>query len=419
MKIRNMIRRMALAAYAVLAICAMPGCISDREETYVLEDPELTASKMIVGGWKQSAIKAVDEDVNDVPLSEAGVTSPEETPDVEFDDEGNYTVTYPDGTTSTGTWNISSDEMYLTIGGESWQIYSFGENKLVLMREVYYNGKYYYIMYIYERTSSPKPEAEPGDDVKIGGTNDNNPYKPYGKNLISKITENLRFTDGQSTRTVHTFQYDGKSRIAEYEVQKTNVRGVTETSTFRFVYDEEKVHLYMNDEMINNGTIGTNGYLSTLYKENGSTANSTFTYNSVGQLTRLVCGTQSWSPSYDYEGNMTSPDSGGDILNYSYDIFNNYSVDLNGLFSSCYQWEWLMHFDYSGVVFGLFDFYGQRGNRIAWKCQRGSYWTDTITDWTGGMNADPDSPNRLTDVEITRTAINNPFTADYKIEYID
>ena len=36
-----------------------------------------------------------------------------------------------------------------------------------------------------------------------------------------------------------------------------------------------------------------------------------------------------------------------------------------------------------------------------------------------GMNADPDSPNRLTDVKITRTAINNPFTADYKIEYID
>lgn len=414
-----MIGRMVLAACAVLTMYIMSGCISDGEETYVLEEPELTASKMIIGGWKQSAIKAVDENGNDVPLSETGVSSPEEAPNMEFDDEGNYTITYPDGTTSTGTWNISNDEMYLTIDGESWEIYSFGENKLVLMREIYYNGEYYYILYIYERTSSPETEPETGNIPGLGDTSDNNPYRPYGKNLISKITKDLRFTDGKSTRTVHTFQYDEKSRITEYEVQSTDVKGATETNTFYFIYDDEKVYLYMNDEMINNGTIGTNGYLSTLYTDDGSVVNSTFTYNSNGQLTKLVSGTQSWDPSYDYEGNMTSPQSGGDKLDYSYDIFNNYSVDLNGLFSSCYQWEWFMHFDYSGIVFGLFDFYGQRGNRIAWKCQRGSHWTDTITEWRGGRNANPDSPDRLTNVQITRTSINNPFTADYKIEYLN
>ena len=178
----------------------------------------------------------------------------------------------------------------------------------------------------------------------------------------------------------------------------------------------------MNGEMLNNGTIGANGYLSNLYKTNTSDINSTFTYNTKGQLTKLnVEGSSSnWSPSYDDEGNMTSPQPNGDQLKYNYDIFNKYSVDLNGLFTSCYQWEWFMHLDYAGVVFGLFDFYGQRGNRVAYYCQRGNYWTDTIKDFTGGWSANPnDTSDRLTYVVIERSGLNNSFVARYEIEYYE
>ena len=97
---------------------------------------------------------------------------------------------------------------------------------------------------------------------------------------------------------------------------------------------------------------------------------------------------------------------------------NNTSVDFNGLFTNCYQWEWFMHLDYSGIVLGLFDFYGLRGPRVAFTCQRGNYWTDEIVDFEGGFDYDPsDMSNPLTRVVIERTGLNNEFIATYEIEY--
>ena len=137
----------------------MSGCISDGDETYVLEEPGIEASKMIIGGWRKSNVKVLDEDGNEVHNS-AIEGSLEEIPDITFDEEGNYTITYTDGKTETGKWNISDDEEYLYLDGTNWEIYSFGEDKLVIIYEYFYKGKYYYIMYIFDRTSSPAPEKE-------------------------------------------------------------------------------------------------------------------------------------------------------------------------------------------------------------------------------------------------------------------
>lgn len=439
MNLRKNMQYIKICLFALLCIGTMTSCLSDGEETYVLEEPNLTASQMIIGGWKVSEAKILDENGNEVPASSLGnefETEFEEeltnAPEVQFDEDGNYTVTYPGnngqgGSSTSGSWNISDDESYLHMGNTDWEIQSFGKNKLVLIRTYYYNGMYYYIVYIYIRTSSP--ETTPGGDGGEGGdgnipglgdVSDNNPYKPYDKNLISKITLNRHYTDkNTTTKTIYTFQYDQKSRIMAYTEESTNVKGITETHKFNFTYDNNKVYLYMDGKIINNGTIGANGYLTNLYEGNTSNVNSTFTYDAEGLLTQLkVNGSSSnWAPSYDYAGNMISPQPNGDQLNYSHDIFNKYSVNLTGLFTSCYQWEWFMHLDYAGVAFGLFDFYGKRGDRIAWRCQRGTHWTDEITDWEGGMNYDPTSSDRLTYVQITRTGINSPFVAEYEIEY--
>lgn len=442
MNLRKNIQYLKICLFALLCIQFMPSCISDGEETYVLEEPQLTASQMIIGGWRPQSITILDEDGNQVPPSELGsefenALNEELTnaPEVEFSEDGKYTITYPgsngqSGNTTDGSWNISDDDSYLHMGNTDWEIQSFGKNKLVIIRTYYYNGVYYYIVYIYIRTSTPEtlPEGEGGQGGQsgnipgLGDISDNNPYKPYGKNLITKITLDRRYTDDNTTsKTIYTFRYDQKSRIMAYTEESTNVKGIKESHEFNFTYDDEKVYLYMDGEMINNGAIGANGYLSHLYEGNTSDINSTFTYNADGQLTRLkVDGSSSnWSPSYDYEGNMLSPQPGGDQLSYNYDIFNKYSINLNGLFTSCYQWEWFMHLDYAGVAFGLFDFYGERGSRLAWKCQRGTHWTNEITDWEGGMSYDPADSNRLTYVQITRTSINNPFVAEYVIEYAD
>ena len=75
-----------------------------------------------------------------------------------------------------------------------------------------------------------------------------------------------------------------------------------------------------------------------------------------------------------------------------------------------------MH-DYTGVVFGLFDFYGARSYKVATDVSGGSYWTDRMTDWS---IRDSETENYvLTVYEITRTGLNDSFVATYEIEYIN
>lgn len=404
----------------------MSGCISDGDETYVLEEPGIEASKMIIGGWRKSNVKVLDEDGNEVHNS-AIEGSLEEIPDITFDEEGNYTITYTDGKTETGKWNISDDEEYLYLDGTNWEIYSFGEDKLVIIYEYFYKGKYYYIMYIFDRASSPAPEegGEDGGMPGLGDVSDNNPYKPWGKNLVSKITLTRRYTDDNTvSKTVYLFQYDKKSRIIEYTEQSYNTLNntVTKTNKFNFTYDDSKVYLYYNGELMNYGVIGANGYLTTLYEGNSTTVNSTFRYDSDGYVTYLKTDNQEWEPVYkssSWIGNkdMISPEKGGDVLSYNSDALNNISVDFNGLVTTSYQWEWFMHYDYSGVVFGLFDFYGKRTQQIATKVVRGVHWTDEMTDWEIKDSATGDYV--ITLYQMTRTGLNNPFVATYEIEYYE
>lgn len=398
-------------------------CISDGDETYVLEEPEIEASKMIIGGWNKSSVKILDEDGNEVH-NNALENELEEMPDIAFEDNGSYTITYPDGKAETGKWNISDDEGYLYLNDVAWKIYSFGENKLVIVYEYLYKGKYYYVMYIFDKVSSPSQEEE-GDKNEIpelGDISDNNPYKPWGKNLVSKITLTRRYTDDNTlNKVVYSFQYDKKSRIIEYMVESYNALNntVTNTDKFNFKYDDSKVYLYYNGELMNYGVIDANGYLSTLYEGNSTTANSTFRYDSDGYVTYLKTDTQEWKPVYDDYYGMISPDAGGDKLSYGIDVGNWSSVDLNGLVTTCYQWEWFMHYDYSGVVFGLFDFYGKRSERIVQEVRRGTYWTDRCTDGSGIYFSEPFYGILPTMLEYTRTGLNNPFVATYEIEYYE
>lgn len=173
---------------------------------------------------------------------------------------------------------------------------------------------------------------------------------------------------------------------------------------------------------MNYGVIGANGYLTTLYEGNSTTVNSTFRYDSDGYVTYLKTDNQEWEPVYkssSWIGNkdMISPEKGGDVLSYNSDALNNISVDFNGLVTTSYQWEWFMHYDYSGVVFGLFDFYGKRTQQIATKVVRGVHWTDEMTDWEIKDSATGDYV--ITLYQMTRTGLNNPFVATYEIEYYE
>lgn len=414
-----------IKSYVFLFIFALTisSCISDGDETYVLEEPEIEASKMIIGGWNKSSVKILDEDGNEVH-NNALESELEEMPDIAFEDNGNYTITYPDGETETGKWNISDDEGYLYLNDTAWEIYSFGENKLVIVYEYLYKGKYYYVMYIFDKTSSPSQEEEGGKNEipGLGDTSDNNPYKPWGKNLVSKITLTRRYTDDNTVnKVVYSFQYDRKSRIIEYTVESYNTLNntVANTDKFNFRYDDSKVYLYYNGELMNYGVIDANGYLSTLYEGNSTTANSTFRYDSDGYVTYLKTDTQEWEPVYDDYYGMISPDAGGDKLSYGIDLFNVASVDLNGLVTTCYQWEWFMHYDYSGVVFGLFDFYGKRSERMVQEVRRGNYWTDSFTGGDGIDFSEPFYGILPTMLEYTRAGLNDSFVATYEIEYYE
>lgn len=423
MKIKHIKQYLSLFIFTFI----MSACIPDGDETYVLEEPEIEASKMIIGGWKKSSAKILDEDGNEVHNNELEEKL-EEMPDISFDEEGNYTITYPDGKNETGKWDISDDEGYLYINDTAWEIYSFGNNKLIIIYEYYYKGKYYYIMYIFDKTYTPSDEdknEEDKDEVPgLGDVSDNNPYKPWGQNMVSKITLIRKFTDDNTeNKIVYLFQYDKKSRIIEYteEIYNTTNNTVAQTNKFNFTYDDSKVYLYYNGELMNYGIIGTNGYLSTLYEGNSTTVNSTFKYDNEGYVTYLKTDTQEWEPTYDYEyyKNMTSPTNGSDELSYLMDIFNLASVDLNGLTTTGYQWEWFMHYDYSGVVLGLFDFYGKRSNRIANEIKRGIHWTDNCTNSDGINISEPLYGILPTMLEYTRTGLNNPFVATYEIEYYE
>lgn len=423
MKIKHIKQYLSLFIFTFI----MSACIPDGDETYVLEEPEIEASKMIIGGWKKSSAKILDEDGNEVHNNELEEKL-EEMPDISFDEEGNYTITYPDGKNETGKWDISDDEGYLYINDTAWEIYSFGNNKLIIIYEYYYKGKYYYIMYIFDKTYTPSNEdknEEDKDEVPgLGDVSDNNPYKPWGQNMVSKITLIRKFTDDNTeNKIVYLFQYDKKSRIIEYteEIYNTTNNTVAQTNKFNFTYDDNKVYLYYNGELMNYGIIGTNGYLSTLYEGNSTTVNSTFKYDNEGYVTYLKTDTQEWEPTYDYEyyKNMTSPTNGSDELSYLMDIFNLASVDLNGLTTTGYQWEWFMHYDYSGVVLGLFDFYGKRSNRIANEVKRGIHWTDNCTNSDGINISEPLYGILPTMLEYTRTGLNNPFVATYEIEYYE
>ena len=194
MKIKHIKQYLSLFIFTFI----MSACIPDGDETYVLEEPEIEASKMIIGGWKKSSAKILDEDGNEVHNNELEEKL-EEMPDISFDEEGNYTITYPDGKNETGKWDISDDEGYLYINDTALEIYSFGNNKLIIIYEYYYKGKYYYIMYIFDKTYTPSDEdknEEDKDEVPgLGDVSDNNPYKPWGQNMVSKITLIRKFTD--------------------------------------------------------------------------------------------------------------------------------------------------------------------------------------------------------------------------------
>lgn len=441
MNLRKNIQYLKICLFALLCIGFIPSCISDGEETYVLEEPQLTASQMIIGGWRPQSVTILDEDGNQVPPSELGsefenALNEELTnaPEVEFSEDGKYTITYPgsngqSGNTTGGSWNISDDDSYLHMGNTDWEIQSFGKNKLVIIRTYYYNGVYYYIVYIYIRTSTPEtlPEGEGGQGGNIpglGDTSDNNPYKPYGSdetlnNRITQIKLTRRYTDDNTiNKTNYLFKYDAKARISEYKIESinTNTGKVAETKTFHFTYDNQKVYLYYNGELMNTGLIGSNGCLTTLYEGNSTEVNSTFSYNQYGYLTYAYVNGDSWSPSYNYY-NQYPNGSSGDEITWGWGYVDNIaSIDFNGLVSTIYQIEWSMHYDYSGIVWGLFDFYGSRNIDIAAEVKRGSHWTDKKTKVTGYTKGDYCLP---TLIEITRTGLNSPFVATYEIIYED
>lgn len=408
---------MRMKVYLLLGLCliAISGCISEGEETYVLEEPALKASQMIIGGWKNSSVKVVDEDGNEVPDMGVGENIPD-IPEISFDEDGNYTVTHPDGTTDSGSWNISDDEEYLYLNDVSWRIFSFGKNRLVILLEYKYEERYYYIMLIFDKVSSP--EEESGSMPDIGDISDNNPYKPWGQHLVSKITLNRRYTnDNTYNKEVYLFRYDAKSRIIEYTEQIYNTinNTVARENKFNFIYDDTKVYLYCNKKLMNVGVIGDNGYLTELYEGTSTEVDATFSYNQKGLLTYLNVDGQTWTPSYDYYGHYTNG-SAGDQISWGWGYIDNIaSIDFNGFVSTIYQIEWCMHYDYSGIVWGLFDFYGKRNNYIADEVKRGSYWTDKKTNVEGHMEGDSCVP---TDIKITRTGLNDPFVADYIIEYV-
>ena len=421
-----------LFAWAIAAMCVMPGCLSDGEETYVLEEPQLTASKMIIGGWRQSTVKAVDEDGNDVPLSSIEGIDTDKIPDISFGEDGSYTATYPDGSTETGSWNISDDDTYLNLGEESWKIYSFGENKLVLVKEIYYNGRYYYIMYIFIKVSSPEAsdngEGEgTGEDPapaipEFGSISDNNPYKPFGKNLVKSIeSSDEQFWGGRQ----YYFLYDGKGRVYEYRIENSGEIAYL----WNLAYNDKNVYLFLDKELIATGAIGDNGYISTLQNHKGEGRKTFFEYDGEGKLISVMKESTyyEYNPQYDQSGNMTTPEthnsSSNTIIDYDMNLFNQASINLNGMLytSYYYPWEWDLYAPREGEVLSFFDFFGKRSEKIASSLTR----TDTDFNYTftryvfssiGGTSNNPDSPESR--IALIKLKYNDNIN-QYEITYVN
>lgn len=423
MKLKNIIRYTKIYGLMLLtASITLCACISEGDETIVLEESQATASQLILGEWELSSYKITDEEGN--PINEPGIENGVPTiPAFDFKDDNTCLITPPNEAVSEGKYDISEDGSVLWVEGYGeWEIFSLGKNKLVLTREIIYNGKTYNVMYILERNAPG--EDSPNDNLggEVGSVDDNNPYQPWAHNLVSQITMTRHYTSNNSIeKTVYKFQYDVKSRIIEYTIDNYDAISnmVTESNKFNFTYDDSKVYLYYNEELMNTGVVGHNGFLDYLYEGNSDTASSFFDYNADGYVTYLETNGEKWNPIYStsWSGakNMASPTDGGDELSYNSDAINNASVDFNGLMTSCYQWEWSMHNGYSGVVLGLFDFYGKRSYQVASKVVRNSLWIDEMTDWE--ITKSETGDYIITFYEITRSGSNHPFTATYEIEY--
>lgn len=361
MKTKNVMKRAMLFAWTIAAMCVMPGCLSDGEETYVLEEPQLTASKMIIGEWRQSTVKAVDEDGNDVPLSSIEGIDTNKMPDISFGDDGNYTTTDPDGTTETGSWNISDDDTYLNIGEESWKIYSFGENKLVLVKEIYYNGRYYYIMYIFIKVSSTEVSGEEG-------TNEEETEYPkiQWSKKVSKIIEKTKFNDSNNTyTTIYTFEYDIQNRVSQCNYNDW---------IFTFTYNDAKVDIECDGELLCTGTFGTNGYLSKIesYRNEEKTITGYFTYTDDNYLSSINVEDETWTINQNTHSNGSILSSiihnNGhsqytSTITYNGDSMEDYSIDINQLlfYRNYNAWETAIFggADFPNIL-GLFDFCGKR-----------------------------------------------------------
>ena len=385
MKVTYEIARMKMFLAIMLCLFAISSCISDGDETVVLETGNVQARKMLLGEWKLSSKTVVDED--GIEQSKEDIS---EEPDLEFTEDGNCKLTYPNGNSVNQKWDLSGDFYSIFISDIRYEIYTLGKNILVLV----INYEDYYLKFVYYKLSSP--EQNDGEEGEIGGTDDNNPYKPYSARF--KVTKIV--VDDKDT---YTFEYDGRGRIMRYK---------TPSKTYTFTYDDTTVYLRLNGKIVNTGFIGTNGYLTKMW--NGTDANdglSTFTYNSNKKLSKLVyqrgSTNQSWTPTY-VSGHITSL-YGDNSHTFSYfsDDDNISSVDLDGFISGMYQWEWFMHD--SEVIWGLFDFYATRAFEFL-STETTAQWNNKYTYYWGERENEPN----LTITQV-RKGLNSNFTKTYKI----
>lgn len=418
--------------WLALAALLMVACNPDGDETIALEygKPE----KMVVGTWGEGKYYRVDDEgyKEEVNNPDHWLTEP-----LVFNEDGTYIT--GDGKTYNWSFVTDSDGSPYTdevkLNGYYYDIISMGDGRWILSREI--NGYTYY--WEFGKTSSPEKEdndEEGGGSIEgLGDISDKNPYKPVAGKLVSKITlERVFSKDNTKNKFVYLFKYDKRSRIIEYTVQTYNTitNIIVNSVKYNFIYDNSNVYLYCDGKILNKGTIGSNGYLATLYDGNSSKKVGSFTYTAdskgIYKVTYIESGSSNWSPTY-YSYDSTAPGNNkqwrdmisngmGDKFTYGGEVPNlANSVDFNGLFYTSYQWEWFMHLDKSEVIWGLFDFCGSRSSTVASSCQRGSYWTDSCesirfvdtsldyNDWT------------LSYFSIGRTALNSPFKATYNIEY--
>lgn len=183
----------------------------------------------------------------------------------------------------------------------------------------------------------------------------------------------------------------------------------TPGKTYTFTYEDVKVYLWLDGKIVNTGFVGSNGYLTTMWNGNDATKGvSTFTYNSnknLGKLEYKSSTAQSWMPVYS-DGNLTSLYSDGSH-NFTYTSSGNtFSVDLDGFISAVYQWEWFMHD--AEVIWGLFDFYGKRSQKLLYT-ENTSQWNNTFTYYWAERE---DFTLRITQI---RKGLNTNFDRSYKI----